>query len=140
MDIAAPATAGSPAKRDRVLYWISTGIIAALMFSSALNFAFNESQKGAFQHLGLPNWFRLELTVAKLLGVVALVVPVTPPLTRQFAYFGFGLTIVSADVAHLSSGDPAWFVLPHAFFLATLVVSYVLFHRLHDAPRRTTKR
>jgi hypothetical protein len=118
-------------KRDRIIYGISTGIIAALMLSSALNFAFNESQKAAFQHLGLPGWFRVELTVAKLLGTLALVAPRTPTLLREFAYFGFGLTIVSADVAHLSSGDPAWFVLPHAFFLATLVVSYRFFHRLH---------
>jgi hypothetical protein len=135
MDITAAGAAGTTVKRDKIIYWISTGIIATLMFASALNFAFNDSQKGAFQHLGLPDWFRLELTAAKLLGVLALVLPATPPLLRQAAYFGFALTIVSADIAHLSSGDPAWFVLPHAFFLATLGVSYVFFHRLRDAPR-----
>src|SRR4029078_6649681 len=104
-----------------------------LMLSSALNFAFNESQKGAFQHLGLPDWFRLELTIAKLLAVLAVVAPATRVRAREFAYFGFGLTIVSADIAHLSSGDSAWFVLPHAFFLVTLVVSYRLFHQLRAA-------
>jgi hypothetical protein len=137
MNVTAAGTAGTTVKRDKVIYWVSTGVIAALMLSSALNFAFNESQKGAFQHLGLPDWFRLELTLAKLLGVLALVAPATPALPREFAYFGFGLTIVSADIAHLSSGDSVWFVLPHAFFFATLVVSYVFFHRLHDAPRRS---
>jgi hypothetical protein len=120
-------------KRDKVLYWVSTGIIAALMFGNALNFAFNPSLRGAFAHLGLPGWFRVELTVAKLLGVAALVAPMTPPLAREFAYFGFGLTILSADIAHLSSGDSPWFVLPHAFFFLTLVASYRLFHRLRDA-------
>ena len=130
MNVTAAATAGTTVKRDKVIYWVSTGVIAALMLASALNFAFNESQKSAFQHLGLPDWFRIELTAAKLLGVLALVAPATPARLREFAYFGFGLTIVSADIAHLSSGDPVWFVLPHAFFLGTLVVSYRFFHRL----------
>src|SRR4051812_22711767 len=73
MNITVPAEAGTPVRRDRILYWISTGIIAAVMLAGALNFAFNESQKDAFRHLGLPGWFRLELTAAKLLGVLALV-------------------------------------------------------------------
>jgi hypothetical protein len=135
MNAIVAGTAATTVKRDKAIYWISTGIIAVLMFSSALNFAFNESQKDAFQHLGLANWFRIELTAAKLLGVLALVVPMTPALMREFAYFGFGLTIVSADIAHLSSGDSAWFVLPHAFVFVTLVVSYVFFHKL-DVARR----
>jgi hypothetical protein len=129
-------TAVTTVKRDRVIYGVSTGLIALLMFASALNFAFNPGQKEAFQHLGLPGWFRVELTVAKFLGSLALVAPMTPALAREFAYFGFGLTIVSADIAHLSSGDPAWFVLPHAFFLGVLVVSYRAFHRLEGRARR----
>jgi hypothetical protein len=134
MNAIVAGAAGTPVKRDKIIYWISTGVIAALMLASALNFAFNESQKSAFQHLGLPNWFRLELTAAKLVGALALIAPATPARIREFAYFGFGLTIVSADIAHLSSGDPAYFVLPHAFFLGVLVVSYRLSHKL-AAPR-----
>ena len=130
-------TAATTVKRDKVIYWISTGIIVALMGSSALNFAFNSSQGDAFHHLGLPNWFRIELTAAKLLGVLALVIPGTPAIVQEFAYFGFGLTIVSADIAHLSSGDPWWFVLPHAFFLATLVVSFVRSRKLRGASGST---
>jgi hypothetical protein len=116
-------TLPSPARR-RLLHRVSTGIIAALMATSALFFALDPAQRDAFARLGLPDWFRVELTVAKLLGVVALVLPATPPRVREFAYFGFALTLVSADIAHLASGDPVWFVIPHALFLATLAVSY----------------
>jgi len=130
MEATLVGSAHTTVKRDRILYWVTTGIIAVLMLSSALYFAFGPNQEAAFHHLGLPAWFRVELTVAKLLGVVALVLPATPALIRQFAYFGFGLTIVSADVAHLSSGDPVYYVLPHLFFLGCLVTSYVLFHQL----------
>lgn len=119
-------------KKDKVIYWTTTGIIATLMFVSALNFAFNKDMQGAFHHLGLPNWFKLELTTAKFLGVLALVLPFAPRITKEFAYFGFGLTLVSADIAHLSSGDPVWFVAPHVTFLSILAVSYVYYHRLQD--------
>ncbi len=54
MNVTAAATAGTTVKRDKIIYWVSTGVIATLMLASALNFAFNESQKSAFQHLGLP--------------------------------------------------------------------------------------
>jgi len=117
-------------KQDKVIYWTTTGIILILMFSSAANFAFNPEAKAAFQHLGLPNWFKIELTIAKFLGVFALLIPSVPRLAKEFAYFGFGLTIVSADIAHLSSGDPVWYLAPHAFFFTVLIVSYIYFHKL----------
>jgi DoxX-like family len=120
-------------KRDKLIYRITTGVIFALMFASAANFAFNPSQEEAFRHLGLPNWFRLELTVAKFAGALCLVLPRIPRVVREFAYAGFAITIVSADVAHLSSGDPAWFILAHATFLAILIVSYLKFEKLSGA-------
>ncbi len=120
-------------KKDTVIYWATTGLIAALMLWSAYNFAFVAEQRSAFQHLGLPGWFRLELTVAKLLGALALIVPGVPRPIKDFAYFGFGLTFVSADIAHLSSGDSAWLIVPHATFLGILVVSYLRYHKLERA-------
>ncbi|WP_437912731.1 DoxX family protein [Sorangium sp. So ce302] len=117
-------------KKDRYIYWATTGLIAALMLWSSYNFAFNEEQRDAFRHLGLPDWFRVELTVAKGLGALALLIPVVPSKVKDFAYFGFGLTFVSADIAHLSSGDSRWLILPHWTFFGILVVSYLYHHKL----------
>jgi putative oxidoreductase len=117
-------------KRNKIVYWSTTGLIAALMLGSALNFAFNPSQKEAFLHFGLPSWFRVELTIAKIVGSLALIIPWTPAKLREFTYFGFALTIVSADIAHLASGDGPWFIPAHVFFLALLFVS----HRHRDDP------
>lgn len=117
------------AKRENLIYWTSTGIIAAIMFWSALNFAFNPAMEGAFAHLGLPNWFRVELTTAKLLGVVALLIPAVPVRIKEFAYSGFAIVLVSASVAHLSSGDPVSYVIVHSIFLVSLIVSNAYFRR-----------
>ena len=63
----------------------------------------------AFAHLGFPDYFRVELALAKLLGVVLLLAPV-PARLKEWAYAGFAITLVSALIAHLAVGDgpDAW--------------------------------
>jgi hypothetical protein len=75
-------------KKDKIIYWTATGIVAAIMLWSAFNFSLNEEMKGAFARLGLPNWFRIELTVAKILGALALIIPTIPNRIKEFAYCG----------------------------------------------------
>jgi hypothetical protein len=55
----------------------------------------------AFTHLGFPAYFRVELSLAKLLGVVLLLGPV-PARLKEWAYAGFAITLGSALIAHLS--------------------------------------
>ncbi len=112
-------------KKDKIIYWTATGIVALVMFWSAINFSFNEGMKGAFAHFGLPGWFRAELSIAKILGVLALLIPTIPNRIKEFAYFGFALTIISAPIAHISSGDGFWRGLEPLIFLAVLIVSYL---------------
>jgi len=71
------------------------------------NFCFTAAGRAGFVHLQLPNYFRLELTVAKVLGALALVIPGVPSRIKELAYFGFGITILSAIVAHSASGSGA---------------------------------
>jgi hypothetical protein len=115
--------------KNKIIYWIATGIVAAIMTWSAVNFSFNQQMKGAFAHLGLPDWFRVELSVAKLLGVLALIIPAMPGRLKEFAYFGFALTIVSACVAHISSGDGILRGFEPLIFLGLLTVSYLYYHK-----------
>jgi hypothetical protein len=117
-------------KRNQITYWTTTGIVAAIMLWSGFNFAFNEETKGAFAHLGLPGWFRVELTVAKVLGALALIVPMIPKTIKEFAYFGFALTIISASIAHWSSGDGILHALEPLVFLSVLIVSYRCYHQI----------
>lgn len=118
-------------RKDKIIYWIATAILTSVMLWSAYNFTFNPEMKGAFAHFGLPNWFRIELTIAKLLGSLALLIPFVPARLKEFAYFGFGITLISAAVAHLSSGDSILIEIGHLTFFACLVVSYLYYHKLH---------
>lgn len=114
-------------KRDRIIYRISTGIVCAVMLLSAITFAFFDTAfypDGAFNHMHLPNYFRVELTIAKILGVLALLLPNVPDKIREFAYFGFGITLFSAAWAHFSVGDPFYNIIDPLLFLGLLIVSY----------------
>jgi hypothetical protein len=82
----------------------------------------------AFTRLGFPDYFRVELAWAKLLGVVLLLAPV-PARLKEWAYAGFAMTLASALIAHLAVGDgpEAW-----GFAAGTSVLwglSYFLWHR-----------
>src|SRR5467141_4438905 len=135
----ASATGGLGTRRDRIIYWATTGIVCAIMVFSIVNFTFIDRfpfPEGAFVHLGLPNYFRAELTVAKTLGVLALLIPGIPARIKEFAYFGFGITLISASIAHFSSGDAkisVLFIIDPLIFLGILIGSYVYFNKLRDA-------
>jgi hypothetical protein len=92
--------------------------------------------EGAFQHLHLPGYFQTELTTAKILGVLALLIPAIPFKIKEFAYFGFAITLVSAVIAHSSIGDKWYNVADPLGFLIVLIISYVYFIRI-STPRRT---
>ena len=130
-------------KKDRVIYWTTTGIVAAVMVFGVINFTFLQGfpfPEGGFVHLHLPNYFRVELTTAKILGLAALLIPAVPAKVKEFAYFGFGITLLSASIAHVSVGD--WhrsplFVLDPLVFFVLLTVSYVYFNKREAGRRRT---
>jgi hypothetical protein len=120
--------------KDKAIYWIATGIVCAVMVFSAINFNLENPvgpMKGAFAHLGFPDYFRIELTVAKTLGVLALLIPSIPSKAKEFAYAGFAITLISASIAHFSTGDPLLFVIDPLLFLGALVTSYVYFTKLN---------
>jgi hypothetical protein len=116
--------------KDKAIYLVTTGMVCAVMSFSAINFNLANPlgpMKGAFAHLGFPSYFRIELTVAKTLGVLAILIPSIPSKVKEFAYFGFGITLISASIAHFSVGDSLPFVLDPLLFLAALITSYAYF-------------
>jgi hypothetical protein len=120
-------------RKDKTIYWVATAIVCSVMVFSAINFNLENPvgpMKGAFHHLGMPDYFRIELTVAKALGVLALLTPGVPPKAKEFAYFGFAITLVSASIAHFSSGDSLPFVVDPLLFLVALITSYIYSNKI----------
>ncbi len=132
---------GKLTRRERLIYLITTGLVLAVMVFSIINFVFNDhfpfpnGPEGAFVHLGFPTYFKVELTLAKILGVLALVIPAVPFKAKEFAYFGFAITLASASIAHFGRGDASLsvlFVIDPLIFLGLLTVSYFYFEKSHS--------
>jgi DoxX-like family len=86
-------------------YWVST-ILFALQISSTAYAQLQIPHTAAlFAHLGFPDYFRIELSWAKLVGVAALLIPIVPARLKEWAYAGFAITLVSALIAHFAVGD-----------------------------------
>jgi len=120
-------------KKDKIIYWTTTGLVSAMMLFSAYSYLTNETMKNGFVHLGYPGYFRVELAIAKLFGTLFLILPMVHAKLKEFAYFGFAITFVSAFIAHLSIGDPMKIAIAPVVFLAILAVSYLYFQKLYSA-------
>ncbi len=117
-------------KKNTIIYWAATGIVCALMLFSAFGYFTSDKMKEAFVHLGFPSYFRVELGVAKILGVVALLLPMVSAKFKEFAYFGFAIVFISAFIAHLSSGDAIVDATMPLVFFVFLCVSYYYSNKL----------
>jgi hypothetical protein len=134
--------------RERAFYRASSGLVLAVMLFSIINFVFNDhfpfphGPEGAFVHLGFPPYFKVELTIAKILGVLALLIPTVPFKVKEFAYAGFAITLVSAAIAHFSRGDArnlsVLYVVDPLVFLCLLAVSYHYFEKSHSLQAAAT--
>jgi hypothetical protein len=126
---------GLPRSKGMVIgFWMVTALFCLQIVFTAYAQLRLPQVAEAFTHLGFPDYFRVELAVAKLIGVVLLLAPVAARL-KEWAYAGFAITLVSALIAHVAVGDgpEAW-----GFAAATGVLwglSYFLWRRVQATPR-----
>ena len=119
-------------KTLKIIYWTTTSIVALMMTYSAYAYLTQPAIEQGFQHLGFPGYFRIELAIAKFIGAVLLLVPVSAAI-KEWVYAGFAITFISAFIAHTASGDSLSYSIMPLIFLAVLVTSYITFHKAHLA-------
>jgi hypothetical protein len=117
-----------------IVYWIVTALFCLQMTFTAYAELRLPQVAEAFTHLGFPGYFRVELSWAKLLGVVLMLAP-APARLMEWVYAGFAINLVSAVIAHLAVGDgpAAWGWAAGTGLLWGL--SYFFWRRLQAATR-----
>jgi uncharacterized membrane protein YphA (DoxX/SURF4 family) len=116
-------------KKNKTLYWIITGIFAAFMLFSAIPDIMVVPEAVTFMsHLGYPRYIIPFLGVAKLLGVIAILIPGFPRI-KEWAYAGLFFDILGATYSGIANdgfkAGELFMVLPIAF----LFISYALYHQ-----------
>ncbi len=92
-------------KKDKIIYWIATGIICFVFFSGGLMYFLNyELAHQFFISLGFPIWIIYPLGILKILGPLAIITRKSLFL-KELAYAGFLYDAILAVAAHLVVGD-----------------------------------
>ena len=117
-------------KKTKIFYWVFTGLLSALMTVSAIPdiLSVPEAVEMVSRHLGYPAYLLPFLGVAKLLGVVAILVPGFPRI-KEWAYAGFVFDLSGAMYSGIAVGDPASSWMPILIGFILIAASYFFYHK-----------
>lgn len=117
--------------RLNLTYWIVTALFSAFMiFSSIGGITLHPNAVAMLhEHLGYPLYFIKLISYAKVLGAVAILLPMVPARVKEWAYFGFFIDLLAAIISFAAVGDPVAQWAPMFLFIAVLILAYVLHHK-----------
>ena len=92
-------------KRNLIIYWAATGLMALGMLGSGISQVLRAKQMvDILTHLGYPVYLMTILGVWKILGVIVILIPGFK-LVKEWAYAGLFFTMTGALISHLIIGD-----------------------------------
>ena len=120
-------------KTAKIIFWITTTLI--FLFEGVMPALTSQTQmaKDGISHLGYPAYFGVMLTVFKVLGALALIIPQVPARVKEWAYAGFAIDFISAFVSIWAVDGVTGMTFFPLIVLGILVVSYVYYHKLKSA-------
>lgn len=115
-------------KKTKLLFWIITGLFSAFMLFSSVPDIIKAPEAVKFMNdLGYPTYIIPFLGIAKVLGVIAILIPGSFRI-KEWAYAGLFFDLLGATYSGLAKGgfQPPMLImiLPIAF----LFISYNLWH------------
>lgn len=120
-------------KTTKILYWVFTVLILGLMLFSAVGtFMMPAAGQKMAADMHYPFYIFQFLAVAKILGIVAILVPGNARL-KEWAYAGFFFDMLGATFSFIAMGAPAAQWLPMIIFFIFLFGSYFCYHKIQKA-------
>ncbi len=116
-------------KKTKIFYWIITGLFSAFMlFSAVPDILVTPEAKTFMNSLGYPTYIIPFLGVAKLLGVIAILIPGFPAI-KEWAYAGLFFDLIGATYSGIAMGGFQPQILFMLLPLIFLFLSYYLNHK-----------
>lgn len=117
-------------RKVKIMYWVCTGLVALLMGAGSIPHLLSSAGSvSIFQQLGYPAYLLPFLGVAKLLGVIVILVPGFPKI-KEWAYAGLAFDLLGATYSFIAVGTPEPIML---LWLLVLAGSYVTYQKLKKA-------
>lgn len=92
-------------KRNKIIYWISTGALSLMMIMSAgMYFVKTAEVTKIFVSLGYNGRIVIPLAILKIVGLIVIWTNLSKTL-KEWAYFGFLLDFMLALEGHLAVND-----------------------------------
>ncbi len=117
-------------KRDKMFYWIATSLVALSGLTAGIMYFASPFTAKEFKHLGFPDYFRVELAIANVLGSFAMILPMVSGQIKEWAYAGFAITFISATTTHIAVEGVSAAISPLVSLLF-LIISYVYYTKLN---------
>lgn len=117
-------------EKTKIIYWVSTLIIALFELSGAF-FINSQAAIDGMHHLQLPEWFRWELSIGHIVGGILLIVPVSKRI-KEWTYVAFGIDFISAFIAYATIDGLGKNIFFPLIMLLILIVSYISFHKMKN--------
>jgi uncharacterized membrane protein len=121
-------------KKINIFYWIFNGLICALMLFSGINSLVEPGKTKLMvtDHLKYPEYFMTLLSIAKILGAIAILVPGFKRL-KEWAYAGFAFDLIFATYSFIAVGDPVKGWAPMVVILIVFALAYVFYIKKQNA-------
>lgn len=119
-------------KSTNLIYWVSTILFSGLMIFSAVGGIEPTQQTIQIFHdwLGYPIYFIQFISIAKLLGSIAILIPGLNKTLKEWAYAGLFFDLAGAvysGVASAGKFDPM--ILTMLAWIIPGIVSYIFWHK-----------
>jgi hypothetical protein len=119
-------------KSTNIIYWVSTIIFSALMIFSAVGGIQPSAQAIQLLHngMGYPIYFIQFISIAKLLGSIAILIPGLNRSLKEWAYAGLFFDLAGAiysNIAIAGKFDPMMLTL--LAWIIPGIISYIFWHK-----------
>lgn len=119
-------------KKYKIMFWVSTILIFLFQGVMPALTGNTEMAKEGIRHLGYPDYFRVALNIAKVIGAIVLIVPQIPARLKEWAYAGYTFDFIFATISLCAvDGMVGSSFFPLIVFVV-LMVSYYSYHKLQS--------
>ena len=116
-------------KKTNIIYWIFTALLVLGMLSSAIPGMLGIAEAKTFMaQLGYPAYIPMFLGIAKILAIIAILVPGYPRV-KEWAYAGLTFDLIGATYSQLAIHMPVAQCAFMILWFAILAGSYIYYHK-----------